>query len=75
MINRKEKYLKNRFEKAIPTQHTYLSNFEQLENPIIDEFGNIYWNSEGYYMSQRTDDLDIKSFNSINRLLRLKYLH
>lgn len=36
------------------------SNFTQLENPIIDEFGNEYWDSEWYYMSQRISDLNIK---------------
>ena len=32
----------------------------KLKNPIIDEYGNEFWNSEGYYMSLRTNDLDIK---------------
>lgn len=54
MIER-EKYKKKRFGEAISTQGTFLCNFFQLENPIIDEYGNIFYNSEGYYMSLRTN--------------------
>lgn len=40
------------------------SNFEQLKNPIIDEFWNKYWDSEWYYMSQRTNNLETKKMIS-----------
>ncbi len=36
------------------------SNFTPLENPIEDEFGNEFWDSEWYYMAQRTDNLETK---------------
>ncbi len=36
------------------------SNFTQLENPIIDDFGNEFWDSEWYYMSLRSNDQEIK---------------
>ncbi len=36
------------------------SNFTQLENPIIDENGLKYYDSEWYYMAQRFDDMKIK---------------
>ncbi len=62
IINRNEKYDQIRFDKAVGMKKDgYLSNFYQLINPIIDEFGNQYWNSEGYYMALRTNDLEIKS--------------
>ena len=60
-IFERKKYKKERFESATPTQGTFLCNFYQLENPIIDEYGNEYWNSEGYYMSQRTSIVEYKS--------------
>lgn len=42
------------------------SNFTVLDNPIIDEFGIEYWNSEWYYMAQRTNDLQIKKHIASN---------
>lgn len=56
------------------------SNFTQLQNPIVDEFGNEYWDSEWYYMAQRIGDLEIKkliSFCSAWKGLskRAAYLH
>lgn len=60
-IYERKKYKKERFESATPTQGTFLCNFYQLENPIIDEYGNKFWNSEGYYMAQRTDIEEYKS--------------
>ena len=36
------------------------SNLTLLKNPIIDEYGNEYWCSEGFYMAQRTDSLAAK---------------
>ena len=60
-IFERKKYKKERFESATPTQGTFLCNFYQLDNPIIDEYGNKFWNSEGYYMSQRTPILENKA--------------
>ena len=57
----RKKYKRKRFEEATPTQGTFLCNFYQLENPIIDEYGNKFWNSEGYYMSQRTPIIEYKA--------------
>lgn len=37
------------------------SNFTRLNKPIIDEYGNHYRDSEGFYMAQRVADLMIKS--------------
>lgn len=59
-IDKNFKYTKERFDEAISTRN-YLSNFHQLLIPIVDEYNNEYWNSEGYYMAQRTNDLSIKS--------------
>ena len=36
------------------------SNFSQLKYPIEDEYGNIFHDSEWYYMAQRFTDLEIK---------------
>jgi hypothetical protein len=36
------------------------SNLTLLKNPIIDEYGNEYWCSEGFYMAQRTESLAAK---------------
>lgn len=38
------------------------SNFTVLENPIVDEHGNQYRDSEWYYMAQRVANLEIKKF-------------
>jgi predicted NAD-dependent protein-ADP-ribosyltransferase YbiA (DUF1768 family) len=51
------------------------SNFEQLLNPIVDEYGNTYRDSEGFYMAQRTDNREIKkmiAFMSIGKWLAKK---
>ena len=40
------------------------SNLTLLDNPIIDEYGNEYWCSEGYYMAQRVDNLETKKIIS-----------
>ncbi|MDD2537445.1 MAG: NADAR family protein [Candidatus Absconditabacteria bacterium] len=36
------------------------SNFTHLDVPIVDEYGNEYWDSEGYYMAKRTENLNEK---------------
>ena len=36
------------------------SNLTLLKNPIIDEYGNEYRCSEGFYMAQRTNSLAAK---------------
>lgn len=53
-IDRTEQYTQERYDKAIGTKGTFMSNLWQLETPIVDEEGNEYWNSEGWYMAQRT---------------------
>lgn len=62
-VNRNEQLTKQQFKSAINSFegiNEFLSNFYQLTNPIVDEYGNKYWNSEGYYMSLRTDNLEDK---------------
>lgn len=61
LINKQERYTRERYNNAIGTAKTFMSNFWQLNTPITDDEGNEYWNSEGYYMSLRTKDLDIKA--------------
>ncbi len=68
-IDKNEIYTKERFDSAIGTANTFMCNFTQLKNPIIDEFGNEYYNSEGYYMSQRTNNLDEKKQIAIDSKL------
>lgn len=46
------------------------SNFSQLKYPIVDEYGIPYHDSEGYYMAQRFDDLDIK--RAISKASKIK---
>jgi ribA/ribD-fused uncharacterized protein len=46
-----------------------MSNFEQLKVPIKDKFGNEYYNSEGYYMAQRTNNLEDKKKIAANSKL------
>lgn len=41
------------------------SNFSQLKYPIVDEHGLSYGDSEGYYMAQRFDDIEIKKAISL----------
>lgn len=41
------------------------SNFTRLENPIVDEYGNKYYDSEAYYMAQRLENPDAKTMVSI----------
>lgn len=60
LIDKNDLYSEERLKNSLGTKDTFLSNFEQLENPIVDEFGNEYWNSEGYYMAQRTSISEIK---------------
>lgn len=60
IVNKNEVYDKARYASAIGTASTFMSNFHQLKNPIRDEFGNEYWNSEGYYMALRTNDKAVK---------------
>jgi predicted NAD-dependent protein-ADP-ribosyltransferase YbiA (DUF1768 family) len=36
------------------------SNFTRLRNPIVDERGNAYYDSEAYYMAQRFSDPTIR---------------
>ncbi len=59
-VNKSEQYTKDRYDAALGTAKTFMSNFDQLKNPITDTLGNEYWNSEGYYMSLRTNDPAIK---------------
>ena len=62
-LNKQEKYTQERIKNAISKlkgNNEFLSNFYQLKVPIKDEFGNEYWNSEGYYMALRTNDQAIK---------------
>ncbi len=61
-INKQEKYDQKRFDMAIGTSKTFLSNYEQLQFPIIDENRFEYWNSEGYYMAQRTQSFAEKQY-------------
>ena len=63
-INKEEKYEQKRFDLAISTAKTFMSNYEQLQFPIIDENRFEYWNSEGYYMSQRTESFAEKQYIS-----------
>ena len=63
-INKYEEYDAKRFEMAIGTAKTFMSNYEQLQFPIIDEDRFEYWNSEGYYMSLRTDDFAERQYIS-----------
>jgi predicted NAD-dependent protein-ADP-ribosyltransferase YbiA (DUF1768 family) len=50
--NIKEEEIAQVFEKG--------SNFTQLKTPLVDEWGNEFWDSEGYYMACRTQDPAIK---------------
>lgn len=61
-INKEEEYTRERFDNSIGTAKTFMSNYEQLQFPIIDENRFEYWNSEGYYMAQRIDDFQAKQF-------------
>lgn len=36
------------------------SNFSQLKYPITDDYWNIFYDSEWYYMAERFNDLEIK---------------
>ncbi len=38
------------------------SNFTRLKNPIQDTWGNVFQDTEWYYMAWRTDDLEIKKY-------------
>ena len=60
IVNKDEQYTRERFDAAVGTKNTFMSNFHQLQIPITDEYGNKYWNSEGYYMALRTHDEQIK---------------
>lgn len=64
VINKDYKYDTDRFNKAIGVSKTFMSNYEQLQFPIIDEHRFEYWNSEGYYMAQRTNKFSEKQFIS-----------
>ncbi|MDR3169970.1 MAG: NADAR family protein [Candidatus Peribacteria bacterium] len=48
--------------KSAEISHTFEegSNFTQLETPIVDALGNEFWDSEGYYMAQRTENEEEK---------------
>lgn len=59
-IDKTYQYEERRFDLALGTVNTFMSNFHQLKNPIVDEYGFEYFNSEGYYMALRTDDIDAK---------------
>jgi len=54
-VNEEFQYTKERFDSAIGVAKTFMSNYEQLQFPIIDDNRFEYWNSEGYYMSLRTN--------------------
>lgn len=58
-INKEELYTQKRFDAALGTAKTFMSNFHQLQVPLID-MGFEYWNSEGLYMSLRTEDINEK---------------
>ena len=60
VIDQEYRYTSEQFKDATGTAGTFMSNFYQLEIPVTDEFGLLYWNSEGYYMSRRTRDADVK---------------
>lgn len=61
MIEQMEQYTKERFDAALGTAKTFMSNYEQLQFPIIDVENRLeFWNSEGYYMSLRTNKFDEK---------------
>lgn len=40
------------------------SNFTQLWVPICDDFGNDFWDSEWYYMAERTNSFETKKIIS-----------
>lgn len=61
---KRETYTPVRFLEAIGTAKTFLSNYEQLQFPIIDEHRFEYWNSEGYYMALRTESFAEKQYIS-----------
>lgn len=64
VVNEQQEYSKDRFDKAIGTAKTFMSNYEQLQFPIIDNDRFEYWNSEGYYMAQRTNNFNEKQYIS-----------
>ncbi len=59
-INKEYQYSKEEFDNAIGTAKSFMSNYEQLQFPIIDEHRLEYWNSEGYYMALRSDHYPTK---------------
>jgi predicted NAD-dependent protein-ADP-ribosyltransferase YbiA (DUF1768 family) len=59
-IDKIYKYDAARFDIALGTAGTFMSNFWQLKIPIVDMYGNEYWNSEGMYMALRTNSKLIK---------------
>ena len=69
IIDKSEQYTPERFNLAIGTKDTYLSNFHQLRMPLLDDYGNLFWNSEGYYMALRTLDLSVKKVIAQNSKL------
>lgn len=42
------------------------SNYEPHQTPITDEFGNEFWDNEGYYMAARMQNLEIKAEKTEN---------
>lgn len=37
-------------------EYKWLSNFQRLDNPIVDDLGNQYWTNEAYYQAMKTLD-------------------
>jgi len=46
-IDRTHQYTQNKYDAALGTKNTFMSNLWQLRIPIVDADGNKYWNSEG----------------------------
>lgn len=59
-IDKEFQYTKERFDAALGTAKTFMSNYEQLQFPIIDIDRLEYWNSEGFYMAQRAASYKVR---------------
>lgn len=46
-------------------EYAWLSNMHILENPIEDEYGFLYYSSENYYVSRKTNDINLKQAISL----------
>lgn len=80
VVNKEDQYTIERFNNAVGTKGTFLSNLWQLVSPIVVDDMQ-FWNSEGYYMAQRVPDLftkkliakDSKISGSESRKARKRY--